>query len=97
MQTVLKSAKKSVTVNSEGPLIIIGEKINPTGRKKMAAALQAGDFEYIKALAQNQLAAGAEILDINVGVPGLDDVALMEQTVRYLLQWIDVPFCLDFI
>ena len=95
MQTVLKSAKKSVTIDSEGPLVIIGEKINPTGRKKMAAALQSGDFEYIKNLAESQVAAGAEVLDVNVGVPGLDDVALMEQMVKYIIQWVDVPICLD--
>ena len=95
MQTLLKGGKKTVVIDTEGPLVIIGEKINPTGRKKMAAALQAGDFDYIKNLAQNQIAAGADVLDVNVGVPGLDDVALMEKVVKFLAQWVDVPLCLD--
>ena len=95
MQTILKSGQKIVKISTEGPLVIIGEKINPTGRKKLAAALQAGDFEYIKHIAQNQIAAGAEVLDVNVGVPGLDDVALMENVVKFLTQWVDVPLCLD--
>jgi 5-methyltetrahydrofolate--homocysteine methyltransferase len=95
MQTFLRSGQKTVAIDAEGHLVIIGEKINPTGRKKLAAALQAGDFDMIKTLAQNQIAAGAEVLDVNVGVPGLDDVALMEKVVKFLTQWVDVPLCLD--
>jgi 5-methyltetrahydrofolate--homocysteine methyltransferase len=95
MQTFLKGVKKSVTVDSEGAMVIIGEKINPTGRKKLAAALQAGDMEYVKTQALSQLAAGAEVLDVNVGVPGMDDVAMMEKVVKALNEWVDVPLCLD--
>ena len=58
MQTFLKSGQKTVVIDTEGPLVIIGEKINPTGRKKIAAALQTGDFDYIKNLALSQIAAG---------------------------------------
>jgi 5-methyltetrahydrofolate--homocysteine methyltransferase len=95
MQTTLISAKKTVTIDTEGSLVIIGEKINPTGRKKMAAALLAGDFDYIKELALNQVAAGADVLDVNVGVPGLDDALLMDKVVRFLTGLVDVPLCLD--
>jgi 5-methyltetrahydrofolate--homocysteine methyltransferase len=95
MQTFLKGIKKAVTISSDGPMVIIGEKINPTGRKKMAAALQAGDLEYIRGLALSQLAAGAEVLDVNVGVPGMDDVALMVSVVKFLNEFIEVPLCLD--
>ena len=95
MQTFLKGVKKSVTISTDGPMVIIGEKINPTGRKKMAAALQAGDLEYIRGLALGQLAAGAEVLDVNVGVPGMDDVALMVSVVKFLNEFIEVPLCLD--
>ena len=95
MQTVLKGVKKSVVIDSDGAFVIIGEKINPTGRKKLAAALQAGDMEYVKTLAQSQLAAGAEVLDVNVGVPGMDDVALMQTVVKFLAQFVEVPLCLD--
>ena len=92
MKTTLKSEKKTVTVDTEGAFVIIGEKINPTGRKKLAAALQAGDFDYLKGLALSQVAAGADVLDVNVGVPGLDDADLMGQVVRLLAEWVDVPF-----
>lgn len=95
MRTILKSEKKTVVIDTEGPLVMIGEKINPTGRKKIAAALQAGDFDYIKSLAQSQMAAGAEVLDVNVGVPGVDDVELMRVLVKFLAQWVEVPLCLD--
>jgi 5-methyltetrahydrofolate--homocysteine methyltransferase len=95
MQTIIESEKKSVTIDTQGPMVVIGEKINPTGRKKMAAALQAGDFDYIKELAVSQVQYGAEVLDINVGVPGLDDVSLMKQVVQYVSSWVDVPLCLD--
>ncbi len=95
MNTTIRSASDSIEINFEGPMIIIGEKINPTGRKKLAAALQAADFEYIRELAVSQVEAGADILDINVGVPGIDDVSLMEQVVKLVTSWIDVPLCLD--
>jgi 5-methyltetrahydrofolate--homocysteine methyltransferase len=95
MQTNLKGAKKSVVIDTDGAMVIIGEKINPTGRKKLAAALQAGDMEYVKTLALGQIAAGADVLDVNVGVPGMDDVALMEQVVKFLTQFVDIPLCLD--
>jgi 5-methyltetrahydrofolate--homocysteine methyltransferase len=95
MKTLLRSASDSIEIDFESPMIIIGEKINPTGRKKMAAALQAGDFEYIRELAVSQVEAGADVLDVNVGVPGMDDVSLMEQVVKLVTTWVDVPLCLD--
>jgi 5-methyltetrahydrofolate--homocysteine methyltransferase len=95
MKTTIRSASDSVEIDFDGPMVIIGEKINPTGRKKMAAALQTGDFEYIHELAVSQVEAGADLLDINVGVPGLDDVSLMEQIVKLVTSWVDVPLCLD--
>jgi 5-methyltetrahydrofolate--homocysteine methyltransferase len=95
MTTILRSQKQEVRIEGDGPAVIIGEKINPTGRKKMAAALMDGDFDYIRDLAIQQVAAGADILDVNVGVPGMDDVALMTQVVRFVSECVDVPLCLD--
>ena len=95
MQTTIKSATKTVSINTDGPVVIVGEKINPTGHKKMAAALQQGDFDYIRDLALRQVQYGADILDVNVGVPGLDDVKLMPQIVRLVSEVTDVPLCLD--
>ncbi len=95
MQTIVSSEKKVVKINTDGPVVIIGEKINPTGHKKMAAALQERNFDYICELAARQISAGADLLDVNVGVPGLDDVAMMPEVVRLVASVADVPICLD--
>lgn len=95
MDTILRSAKKTVCISSEKPLVIIGEKINPTGRRKFVEALQVGNFDFVCELAIGQVKAGADVLDVNVGVPGLDDVALMQKVVRLLTETVEVPLCLD--
>lgn len=95
MKTVVRSDKKVVTIDIEGPLVIIGEKINPTGRKKMAEALQAGNLDYVRNLAVEQVKTGADVLDVNVGVAGMDDVALMREIVKLVASCVDVPLCLD--
>ncbi|MDD4715155.1 MAG: homocysteine S-methyltransferase family protein [Oscillospiraceae bacterium] len=82
------------TVSVEG-VRVIGERINPTGKKKLAKALADGDMDYILARAVEQADAGAEILDVNVGVPGLDEPRLMERTVRALQSVTDLPLQLD--
>jgi 5-methyltetrahydrofolate--homocysteine methyltransferase len=95
METILRSTNEEVTIATDGPVVIIGEKINPTGRKKMQVSLAAGDFDYVLDLAASQVAAGAQVLDINVGVPGLDDVELMRRVVELVSSAVDVPLCLD--
>lgn len=75
MHTVLRSGKKDVTIGIDQPFVIIGEKINPTGNKKLAAALLEGDFGLVRQLAERQVTWGAEVLDLNVGVPNLDEAA----------------------
>jgi 5-methyltetrahydrofolate--homocysteine methyltransferase len=95
MQTLVCGKTKQVKIDSEGVFIIIGEKINPTGRKKLAAALLEGHLDYVLELATNQINAGADLLDVNVGVPGANEVALLSQVVRMLADAFDVPFCLD--
>ena len=95
MKTELRSKTKKAVLDTEGPFVVIGEKINPTGRKKLAAALQEGNLDYVRELANQQVAAGADVLDVNVGVPGIDDVALIRQVVRLLADEYDVPLCLD--
>ena len=95
MKTVVRSDKKVVTLDIEGSLVIIGEKINPTGRKKMAEALQAGNLDYVRNLAVEQVKTGADVLDVNVGVAGMDDVALMREIVKLVASCVDVPLCLD--
>jgi 5-methyltetrahydrofolate--homocysteine methyltransferase len=95
MKTELTSKTKKAVLDTEGPFVVIGEKINPTGRKKLAAALQEGNLDYVRDLAKIQVAAGADVLDVNVGVPGVDDVALIQQVVRLLVEEYDLPLCLD--
>jgi 5-methyltetrahydrofolate--homocysteine methyltransferase len=95
MHTVLKSAAREVTIGIDRPFVMIGEKINPTGRKKLAAALSEHDFDYVRQLAESQVAWGADVLDINVGVPGLDEVTIVREVVNFLASIVDVPFCMD--
>lgn len=95
METIIKSSSQEVIISIDKPFVVIGEKINPTGRKKLAAALKEGDFEYVKQIALNQVAAGADILDINVGVPGVDEVDLLPKVAKLVSETVDVPLCLD--
>jgi 5-methyltetrahydrofolate--homocysteine methyltransferase len=95
MHTVLRGSSREVTIGVDKPFVMIGEKINPTGNKKLAAALQAGDLDVVVALAQKQVAWGADVLDINVGVPGLDEISVISTVVRLLSQSVDVAFCID--
>jgi len=95
MKTTLGSKIREVIINTEGPVIIIGECINPTRRKKLVSTLQNGDFEYVFELAKSQIDAGADILDVNVGFPGVDDAKLLPETVLKLQTQFDIPLCLD--
>jgi 5-methyltetrahydrofolate--homocysteine methyltransferase len=95
MKTILKSKNLSVTFGSDFPFAIIGEKINPTGRKKLGMALNEKNFDYIRELAVKQVAAGADILDVNVGAPGIDEVDLLPEVVKLVEEAVDVPICID--
>ena len=95
MHTILKGKTKEITIGIDRPFVMIGEKINPTGRKKLAAALSEGNLEYVRQLAENQVAWGAEVLDVNVGVPGIDEVAVVKQVVEMIASLLDIPLCLD--
>lgn len=95
MQTILKGKTKEVFIGIDRPFVMIGEKVNPTGRKKMAAALMEGNYNYIRQLVENQIAWGADVLDINVGVPGLDEVGIMPKIIELVTSITDIPLCLD--
>jgi 5-methyltetrahydrofolate--homocysteine methyltransferase len=95
MHTILRSNTKEVIIGIDRPFVMIGEKINPTGRKKLAAALSEGNLDYVRQLADSQVAWGADVLDINVGVPGLDEVTVVKKLVELLALVVDVPLCLD--
>ncbi len=95
LTTVVSSAKETVEISREGPTVIIGERINPTGRKKVLAALQEGNFDMVRKDAVDQVAAGAHILDVNAGVPGADEPALLKQVIGVVMEETDMPLCID--
>lgn len=95
MDTILRSDKKEVVISDKGPIVIIGEKINPTGRTKLAAAYRQGDMAYVRELAIRQVAAGADLLDINAGVPDMDETTLLPLVAGVVASEVDCPLCLD--
>ena len=95
METVIKSATKEVRLNIEGPFVIIGEKINPTGHKKMVAALQEQNYDYIKELAIKQVEAGADVIGVNVGAPGINQIEILPKIAKMVTEAVDVPLCID--
>ena len=95
MQTVLRGRSTEVTIDTNGPVVIIGECINPTRRKKLVSTLEEHNFDYVLELANSQINAGADVLDVNVGFPGVDDVKLLPETVLAIRGSFDIPLCLD--
>jgi 5-methyltetrahydrofolate--homocysteine methyltransferase len=95
MRTILTGKTKEVIINTEGPVVIIGESINPTRRKKLVTTLQENNFDYVLELAENQIKAGADVLDVNVGFPGVNDVRLLPEAVIAIQNKFDIPLCLD--
>jgi len=95
MKTLLRGISREVIIDTEGPVVIIGECINPTRRKKLIDGLQRNDFSYVIELADTQLKAGADLLDVNVGYPGVDDVKILPEAVKAIRKVFDTPLCLD--
>jgi 5-methyltetrahydrofolate--homocysteine methyltransferase len=95
VETVLQSRSKSVVIGSEQPFCVIGERINPTGRKAFQAQLQAGDLSQLEIDVAEQVAGGADMLDVNVGDPLADEVALMSAAVKLAQDLTDLPLCID--
>ncbi len=95
MDTVLRSQSKTVTIGAGQPFCIIGERINPTGRKAFQAQLQNGDLQQIEIDVAEQLAGGADVLDVNVGDPLADEAGLMGHAVPLVQGLTDLPLCID--
>jgi len=95
MKTLLSGRTREVVIETGGPVVIIGESINPTRRKKLVSSLQERDFSYVLELAASQINAGADVLDVNVGYPGVDDVKLLPEVVSAIQDNFDIPLCLD--
>lgn len=95
MQTKISSDKKEVIIGHDQPVVAIGERINPTGRSKLAKALEEGDFGHVQNEALKQVEAGAQVLGINVGISGSDEQALMIDGIHAVREVTDTPFCID--
>jgi 5-methyltetrahydrofolate--homocysteine methyltransferase len=95
METRLRSRSKEVVISIDRPFVMIGERINPTGRKVLAGEMKAGVMDRVKADAIAQVEAGAHMLDVNAGVPGVDEPALLVQAIEAVTEVTDVPLCID--
>ncbi|MCO5329417.1 MAG: dihydropteroate synthase [Ilumatobacteraceae bacterium] len=93
--TVLSSATKEVVIGFDRPFVMIGERINPTGRKLLAEEMKNGDFSRVEADALAQVAAGAHMLDVNAGIPLADEPALLAAAVQLVQSVTDVPLSID--
>ena len=95
MHTVLSSRSREVVIGPDQPFCIIGERINPTGRKAFAEALRAGDLSEIVKDVEDQVAGGAHVLDVNMGVPLTDEADLLARAIVLVQEHTDLPVCID--
>src|SRR5690348_7361786 len=95
MDTVLESRSTTVVIGSGRPFCVIGERINPTGRKAFQAQLQAGDLSQLETDVAQQVAGGADMLDVNVGDPLAEEAELMGQAIPLVQGLCDLPLCID--
>ncbi len=93
--TIISSATKEVVIGFDRPFVIIGERINPTGRKILAAEMTAGDFTRVEADARAQVEAGAHMLDVNAGIPLADEPAILARAIQLVQSITDVPLSID--
>jgi 5-methyltetrahydrofolate--homocysteine methyltransferase len=95
METIIRSRSREVIISAGRPFVMIGERINPTGRKVLAAEMKAGVMDRVKADAIAQVEAGAQVLDVNAGVPMVDEPALLVAAIRAVSEVTNVPICID--
>jgi len=93
--TVVSSANKDVAIGFERPFVVIGERINPTGRKLLAEEMKNGDYSRVESDALAQIAAGAQVLDVNAGIAMADEPRILADCVRLLQSITDTPLCID--
>ena len=93
--TVISSATQQVVLGSDRPFVVIGERINPTGRASLSAEMATGDFQRVRRDAIAQVEAGAAMLDVNAGIPMADEPAILAEAVRQVQSVVDVPLAID--
>ena len=94
-ETVITSEKRKVTIGFEHRFVMIGERINPTGRKLLAAEMAAGDYSRVVADALAQVEAGAQMLDVNAGIPLADEPKILAECIRLVQDTVPVPLSID--
>ena len=94
-KTVISSKAKEVIIGSDQPFVIIGERINPTGRKLLAEEMKTGNLERVREDALSQVAAGAQMLDVYAGVPLADEPKILADSIKLIQEISDVPLCID--
>ncbi len=95
MHTVVRSQSKEVVIGPDQPFCIIGERINPTGRKAFGEELRAGDLSQIVVDVEEQVAGGAHMLDVNMGIPFVDEAELLAEAIELVQEHTDLPICID--
>jgi len=95
METTISGTTKQVLIGNEQPTVLIGERINPAGKKKMSEVLKTGNLEIVRREALAQTQVGADIIDVCVSTFGVDEVTLLPQAVQEVMKTVDVPLCLD--
>ncbi len=94
-ETVVSSATKEVVLGFDRPFVVIGERINPTGRKVLAREMAEGDYSRVEKDTREQVAAGAHMLDVNAGIPLADEPRILAETIQLVQSITDVPLCID--
>jgi len=95
LETIVSSRTREVVISIERPFVIIGERINPTGRKVLAAEMKEGVMDRVRADAVAQARAGAHMLDVNAGIPAIDEPALLVAAIKAVVEVSDAPICID--
>lgn len=95
METTVSSSTKTIVISPDQPFVIIGERINPAGRKQLGAEMAKGEFETVEADAVAQVEAGAQMLDVNAGIPLADEPAILAQAIQHVQQVTDTPLSID--
>jgi 5-methyltetrahydrofolate--homocysteine methyltransferase len=95
METRVSSATREAVISHDRPTVVIGERINPSGKKRMSEALRSGNLDIVREEALAQVRAGADIIDVNVATTGVDEASLLAQVVTAVAEAVDVPLCLD--
>ncbi len=95
LETRIYRGNKEVIIGNGRPTVMIGERINPAGKKRLSESLRLGNMDIVRQEAINQMQAGADIIDVNVSLFGIDEVTLLPQAIKTVMEAVDIPVCID--